>query len=377
MDDPSSEKQHLPSARKISELKKQGTVLRSKDLFAATSIVIFAILVYLASEYFFEIIMDNFRLISVWIDKVSLGQITLSQAINYFFRKNIAVFFLVPVAIFGAILLAPFFFGGWNFTFEPLGLNFSRLNPIDNLQRIFSLPKASKEILKSFGKTLLIFIFGYYFLSNHYSQIYSIQYDSIYSAMTSMKEIIIQFIGFSVFIVIIFSGIDMFMINQEFMTQHKMTSHEMEEESKETEGSPETRRRVRSTRNALYRQRLSATVPKASVVITNPTHFAVALRYQVNKDAAPVLLAKGKEELAAEIRRIAVSCRIPIYQAPTIARAVYYTVKTGKQIHPDLYMPVAIILSYLRQLENWKAGNGDLPELVTEFDLPDKYKFKQ
>jgi len=166
---------------------------------------------------------------------------------------------------------------------------------------------------------------------------------------------------------------DVFYQYVQFQNQSKMTGQELKDEYKDTEGSVDVKRKIRSAQFALLRQRLAVSVPQANVVITNPTHYAIALKYDAKKDRAPKVVAKGKGPLAQQIRFLAIANAIPIYEAPPLARAIYHTSKVNTEIHPELYMSVAIVLSYVHQLKNYQMGAGKQPDFVEDLEIPKEF----
>ena len=154
----------------------------------------------------------------------------------------------------------------------------------------------------------------------------------------------------------------------------KMTTQEIKDERKNTEGSPEVKGKRRSMQLALARKNIQRTVPEASVIITNPTHYAVALKYIEGEDKAPKIIAKGIEHIAKEVRIIAIKNAIPIYEEPQLARAIYHTGKVGTYIKEDLYQAVAVVLAYVVQLKNYQQGVGDMPTKEHAIELPPEYR---
>jgi flagellar biosynthetic protein FlhB len=159
-----------------------------------------------------------------------------------------------------------------------------------------------------------------------------------------------------------------------FRKKTKMTFKEVKDERKNTEGSPEVKQKVRSKQQTMARLNMQRDVPNSTVVITNPTHFAVALKYEESIDSAPKIMAKGMDNMAQEIRRLAIKSSVPIYQAPTLARAIYHSGKVGSYIDEDLYQAVAIVLSYIYQLKQYQQGNGSPPDYVQSLPIPEEYK---
>ena len=167
------------------------------------------------------------------------------------------------------------------------------------------------------------------------------------------------------------------MVHSYFGYQKKvmMSLQEVKDEQKETDGNPEIKRKIRAAQMAASRQRIQLDVPSATVIITNPTHYSVALKYTEHVDKAPKIIAMGKNNLAAEIRLTAIKHAIPIYEAPELARAIYFTGKVGSYIIDDLYMAVAIVLSYIAQLKNYQIGLGNKPDYVNDLQVPKQYHF--
>jgi flagellar biosynthetic protein FlhB len=153
-----------------------------------------------------------------------------------------------------------------------------------------------------------------------------------------------------------------------------MTLQEVKDEHKQTEGSPEMKGRIRQSQRELARRRMMAEVPKADVVVTNPTHYAVALRYDQNKMAAPVVVALGADEIAGHIRRIASAHGVPILSAPPLARALYYNTDLEQEIPAGLYLAVAQVLAYVYQLRNYHRRGGAAPQFNPDVPIPDELK---
>jgi flagellar biosynthetic protein FlhB len=369
-DDSSSEKKHLPSAKRIDDFRKQGQTMRSRDLASG--------MVFLAGVS--SLIMMSAQLAIHFKHNFTWTYTHIGDLINQAdfpgkFLGNIAIYnLLVLFPIFFATVVAalasPFIFGGWNFTLEAIQLKLDKLNPMNYFQKIFSV-NIFMEVVRSMLKFVFIMtVLVYYALERKLAikELTTVNPKAGIYAGLQIVEQFITVISFTVVFIIIF---DILYHYYEFMKKAKMTTQEIKDEGKDTEGNPEIKRKIRSTQFAMMRQRLSVTVPQATVVITNPTHYAIALRYDDAKDGAPKILAKGKDHIAAQIRQLAAANGIPIYEAPPLARAIYHTGKIGGEIHPGLYMSVAIVLSYINQLRNYQRGIGQLPIPATDLKIPD------
>ena len=161
-----------------------------------------------------------------------------------------------------------------------------------------------------------------------------------------------------------------------FLEQSKMTKQELKDEMKDSEGKPEVKNKIAELRQKMARRRMMTEVPKADVIIINPTHFACALKYDDQKMQAPILVAKGTDLIAKQIQKIAIENNIPTLSYPLLARAVYYTTDFNKAVQPVLYKAIAQVLAYVFQLKLFKQGKSKAPVLPRELDIPDEIRSK-
>lgn len=372
----SLEKKHQATAKRITELRKQGQSLRSRDLTSGLVFISGVIALLFISNQLRIRIQDNF--ISAF---KQIGQIVINDSLPYefirnVFMDNIVTLFPLFLATVLAAILSPFIFGGWNFSFHSVQFNFEKLNPITNLKNIFS-KRIFLNVFKSLYKVVLIISILVFYIYDKQYDIVKLATLNLYPAMYGSYTIVSTYIYIisSSLIIIIIS--DVVISYFEYLHKSKMTTQELKDESKETEGNADVKRRIRSSQMALMKQRLSVTIPRANVVITNPTHYAVAIKYDPNKDKAPKVIAKGKGYIAQQIRRISAVHGITIYEAPVLARAVYNTSKIGSEIRPELYMAVAIVLSYVHQLKNYQQGVGHLPQIISDLQIPKEFIYHE
>lgn len=372
MADDGLEKQHQASSKRIADLRKKGQTLRSRDLAGGLIFVVTVITLLVMSGHF----QAQFKLNFVG----SFNQIkTVMQDDNFpggFVHQLIMDNFTMMIPVFLMCLLAaiasPFIFGGWNFSLEALGFKFEKLNPIGNLKNMFS-KRIFVEIGRSLFKVSIITAVLFYFAYTRKNDMFHLLDQPLHAAMTNCTYLIEEFIVIISVALIAIVLFDVIYNYYDYQNKIKMTSQELKDEYKEAEGSVEVKRKLRSKQLALFKQRLTIVVPKATVIITNPTHYAIALRYDENKDHAPKVVAKGKGFIAQQIRTIAISNGVPIYQAPELARAIYHTSNINSDIQPGLYMSVAIVLSYIHQLRNYQQGVGQQPKIATELNIPKEF----
>ncbi|MFM7627015.1 MAG: flagellar biosynthesis protein FlhB [Gammaproteobacteria bacterium] len=265
-----------------------------------------------------------------------------------------ALALLAVVPLFAAMLVAaiaaPAMIGGWNFSSESLSFKPERLDPVAGFGRMFSL-RSLVELIKSLTKFALIAAIGVLVIRSQIGEIRALATQPLGPAIIeSGRMALFALLAMAAGLGLI-AGIDAPFQLWQYAKELRMSHQEIREETKESEGSPETRGRIRSMQQAAARRRMMQDVPKADVVVTNPTHFAVALRYDEKQDHAPVVLAKGADEVAARIRDAAREHGVPLVSAPPLARALFRHVDIGRPIPHTLFVAVAQVLTYVFQLK--------------------------
>jgi flagellar biosynthetic protein FlhB len=261
-----------------------------------------------------------------------------------------------------ALLLAPLFalaiagafaaqiaVGGWVFAPKALTLNLSRMDPIQGIQRLFSLNSLS-ELVKAVMKALLIGGIIYWVVRRQQDEFFALIMQPLDTALTSFGHMLI-FASIAMVVGLgIIAALDVPYQLWSYYRGLRMTKEELKQEYKEMEGDPQLKSRIRSQQREMARKRMMSEVPKADVVVTNPTHFAVALKYDRERMGAPIVVAKGMNQLAAKIRELAAEHRVPVLEAPPLARALHRHTEVGDQIPASLYTAVAEVLAYVYQL---------------------------
>jgi flagellar biosynthetic protein FlhB len=284
-----------------------------------------------------------------------------------------AVLALLPLFLLLVIaaLAAPMLLSGWLFSAKALQPDFKRINPMSGLARMFS-KKSLVELIKAVTKALVIGGVGALVIWHYRDAVLSLASQSVDSGIAQMGNLL----GLSFFI-IVGSMLLIVLIDVPFQIwQHaeklKMTKEEVRKEMKETEGDPHVKARIRSLQREAARKRMMAEIPKADVIITNPTHYAVALRYQDSAMRAPKVVAKGSHLLAGRIRELAQQHQIPILESPRLARALYHHTELGDEIPETLYTAVAEVLAYVFQLRRYREYGGAVPQLSQELPVPEE-----
>jgi flagellar biosynthetic protein FlhB len=263
-----------------------------------------------------------------------------------------------------AALAAPLAIGGWNLSFGALAPDFNKLNPVSGLERIFSV-RGVVELAKALIKFLFIAIVAACLLWKNASELMGLGAEPVNAALVHAARLtghaFLLLAGTMGVIAAVDVPYQLWQHNQKL----KMTREEIKEEAKDSDGSPEMKGHIRRVQHEMARRRMMQEVPKADVVVTNPTHFAVALRYDDTRMRAPIVVAKGADLIAARIREIATEHRVPIFEAPPLARALHSNVEIGGEIPSGLYVAVAQVLTYIYQLKNARRYGSAMPQPPT------------
>jgi flagellar biosynthetic protein FlhB len=272
-------------------------------------------------------------------------------------------------ALMAAALAAPLLIGGWNFAPGAVAPRLERLDPINGLQRFFSLSS-----LIDLGKVALVAILlavvGGYTVANHMSEFASLSLQSLPTAVSQLSSILLAAFMLMAGTLAVTAALDVPYQITRYRDMLRMTLQEARQEEKESQGDPRIKQNVRRAMREMARKRMMAAVPKADVVVTNPTHFAVALKYLQERHRAPVVVAKGMDAVADRIRTLAGENGVPTLEAPPLARALYRHVEIGAEIPAALYTAVAQVLAYVYQLKRYRDGQGQRPQEPGEIEIP-------
>ncbi|WP_057830890.1 flagellar biosynthesis protein FlhB [Colwellia sp. TT2012] len=374
-DSDSGEKSEEPTAKKLTDARKKGQIARSKDLGT------FFVLVGSACAM---LLMGKSLATSMANMMTHMFSLTREEAmdVNALFKViNDGIFQVVPplMWIFVIIMLAAFvgntLLGGMSFSWEAMMPKASRLSPMAGFKRMFGV-QAAVELFKSILKFFVVFIVAYLLLNGLFEQILGLSRETIpanFEHATTMLLWMFLVLALSIGIIV---AIDAPYQVWNHNRQLKMTKQEIKDEHKSSEGSPEMKGRIRRTQYEMSQRRMMADVPDSDVVITNPTHFSIALKYDAAVGGAPVLVAKGVDEMAIHIRTIAKEHQVEIIQSAALARSIYYTAEVGEDIPEELFAAVAQVLAFIFQLNEHKKGKAKKPIPVTkDLPIPDDFRY--
>ena len=366
------DKTEEPTEKRKKDAREKGEIARSKELntVAVTLAGAGGILAFGGSlaESLMELMRMNFTLTrEVIVDERSMGAFLLASG-------KIAIWSVQPILIllFVISFVAPIALGGFLFSGSLMQPKFSRLNPLSGIKRMFSMNSLT-ELLKALAKFIMILVVALVVLVSDREALLAIGKMPMELAIIQA----LQVVGWSALWMaaglLLIAGLD---VPYQLWQSHKklkMTKQEVTDEYKNSEGKPEVKQRIRQLQREMSQRRMMAAVPDADVIITNPTHYAVALQYDPEKgSAAPLLLAKGTDFMALKIREIGVEHKVQILESPALARAIYYSTEIEQEIPAGLYMAVAQVLAYVFQIRQYRAGRGKPPEpLKKDLPIPD------
>ena len=368
MAETTEEKTEDPTGKKIDEARKKGQIARSRELSTTLVLIVSALMflmmggviaksVYLMAQRMFTLSRDETYDITHMFS--APGESLMSVA------GPVLLYMIIAMAagIYGSIAL-----GGYNFTWESAAPKANKLSPIAGFKRMFGM-NGIVELLKAIAKFFVIGAMGFgalmYFQDEALHLDMELYPRNIFHAFDMIEwAFLIMTLG-----MIPIAAFDVPYQLYKHNKEMKMTKQEVKDERKNAEGDPQVKGRIRRLQYQAAAKRMMQEVPKADVVVTNPTHFSVAIKYDDEGNRAPVLVAKGQDELAMHIRKIATAHDVPLIPSPMLARAIFYSTEVDQEIPQKLFMAVAQVLAYVYQLRAFRSGKGKRPKPLKR-DLP-------
>lgn len=365
-----AEKSEEPTAKRQADARKKGQIARSRELSTlaivlggAAGLLIFG---GMLGQKLLDVMVNNFELPREVLYNDRFMSLHLLAAAKHA-GEGLIPFFIVLLI---AAIVGPVALGGWLFSTDSLMPKMSRLNPLAGLKRMFSV-RSLVELLKALGKFLVVLIVALIVLSKASDELFQLSHEPLELAIVHAMQIVGWCTLWMACGLILIAAVDVPFQMWDNKQKLKMTKQEVRDEYKDTEGKPEVKGRIRRLQMEMAQRRMMSAIPEADVVITNPTHFAVALKYDENGGNAPVVTAKGSDHIALKIREIANEHKVTLLESPALARAVYYSTELDEEIPAGLYMAVAQVLAYVYQLRQYHAGKGKRPEPLNNLPIPD------
>jgi flagellar biosynthetic protein FlhB len=370
------DKTEKPSAQKLKKARQEGQVVRSRDLATAVGILISLKLFALMAPGYLEDMRHLFRL--VFAPMGAAGDIENALSTVFGAGVMLLVQMVLPLlAVPLAIIVAGAVPGGFIASGKNLQPKFSRFNPITNLGNLFS-QKHWVGFFTSFGKAVMLGVVLWMVSRAGMKAYVELQRMPLTDAIAAGSSLAFDALMAMVAVFVVFALIDVPLQHFLFMRNQRMSKQEIKEEHKSNEGRPEVKQRIRQLQQQLARRSVRSTVPTADVVIVNPEHYAVALKYDTARAEAPFVVAKGVDEMALYIRQVAKENNVETLTLPPLARAIYNTSQVQQQIPAQLYQAVSQVLNYILQLNAFRAGRRQAPpRFPHEMDVPSHLSEKQ
>jgi flagellar biosynthetic protein FlhB len=363
---PSGEKTEAPTPKKFEDAAKNGDLFQSRELVTAMGVLAGVLWLWLAGPWL------HISLASQLADGLTLSRADLDG----FDPMNRIMRLLMPIALplglltaltIAAAIAAPAITGALGWRSGNLAVKGSRLNPVSGLKRMFGM-QGLIELSRSLIKTVFLLVLVLWWLDRN-----SLAFAGLAAPGPVPDHMLGQLLLDGVILIgagfVVIALIDVPVQRWRRIARLMMTLQEVKDEHKQSEGAPEKKAAIRRRQQAILSQSMRKGIREAQVVVTNPEHFAIALRYRQGEDAAPVIMARGADELAAAIRSFAADHGVPVLSAPPLARAIYFTGQVGQMIDARLYMAVAALLAFLFRLDRAVAAGDILPELPIPPDL--------
>ena len=355
--------------RKLTKAREEGQVARSRDLGH-----------FLAIGAGGAALVTTAPLLADWLKQILLQGLSFDRAMvqDASFMSDrlleLTIRMLWVVLPFGALMIVTAVvgnvaMGGWNWTFKPLVPQFGKLNPLTGIVGIVSKAKLI-DVLKASALALILGTIGALYLKSHLMEFVGVLAMPLPAAIQQAASSTLGGVGLLLLALAAFAMIDVPLQRHNHAQRLKMSHQEIKQERKESEGSQEVKAKVRARMREITKRRMLAAVPMADLVVMNPTHYAVALKYDDGKMAAPRVVAKGANLLAMKIRDLAKDSQVPVLQAPVLARALYAHAELDREIPAALFAAVAQVLAYVYQLRAALAGQVAMPAALPELNVP-------
>lgn len=367
------DKTEEPTGKRLADARKKGQTPRSKELNTTIMLIIAAISFFYVGGFFggelmtmmhTDFILDRHDI----FDKQAMVAAFIEDCI--FSLKMLTPFFILTVV---AAFIGPLILGGWNFTLTSMAPKFSKMNPVSGIKRMFG-PNGAIELLKALAKVILLGSLGSILLWTLSDEILNLSSLPIQTAIIEGGRLMLwEFLALSTILLIV-AGIDVPYQLYNHKKKLKMTFKEVKDESKETQGNPEVKGKIKALQREAAMRRMLQDVPNAAVVLVNPTHYSIALRYDEDNDYAPMVVAKGEDHMAFRIREVAEGHGVPVFSAPPLTRAIYYSTEIGESIPSGLYIAVAKILAYIFRLKQATGMDPVHIERPTDIELPKEFE---
>lgn len=372
--DSSQEKTEEATPRKLEKAREDGQVARSKEL-TTTILLLTGTLALLASgEFLGRKLMGVFR-VSMTLERTAVfDPVLMLTLVGTAMREAMVGLAPLFAALMVAAFVGPISLGGWLVSTKALAPKLNRMDPLAGLKRMFSI-KSVVELLKAIGKVGIILLVAIMMLKALKVQLLGLSSEALVPAighalwLAGISAVVLS--ASTIFIAIMDVPFQLW----DHAKKLRMSMQDIKDEYKDTEGKPEVKSRVRQLQREMAERRMMSEVPEADVVITNPTHYAVALKYDPATMDTPVLVAKGADQIALKIREIAAAHNVEIVESPALARSIFNTTELDSPVPAGLFVAVAQVLAYVFQLRSHRQGQGAKPKKPGGIQIPPNLRY--
>ena len=373
-DKDAGEREEAATPKRLKEAREKGQIARSKELTTALLLMAAATALYsfsgrvgsdiglIAKRAFSP---DRRNIFNPKQTITALGEL-VGDAV-----AALAPFFIV---LFVIGLFSPMLLGGISFSSKAMAPKFNRMSVGKGLKRMFGI-HALIELIKALAKVSVVFVVGYFVMQNVFPTLNELQSGNVEAGIVQAMDIVARSFFLISFSLILIAMIDVPYQIWNHAKELKMSKQEVKDEFKETEGKPEVKGKVRQKQREISQQRMMEAIPEADVVVTNPEHYSVALKYDVMKSGAPVVVAKGADLVALQIRKVANANDVQVIAVPPLARALYHTTDINHEVPQGLYKSVAQVLAFVFQLRNFNQGKGPRPNKLSDVEIPNEFNY--
>lgn len=368
-EDSDLEKTEPASPRRLEKAREEGQVVRSRELNTFLVLSAGVATLWLLGSFMYHNLSQIVQQ-SMWFEPM-VGRDTTVMVGSAAALALKALITLTP--LFGVLvvvaILASLLLGGMILSAKALEPKFERMNPLKGVKRMFSA-QTLVELFKTIAKALVIGVVGVVVITSYRDEMLALMHATPSEALTYGMSLVALCCALIIAGLILIVIIDAPWQIYSHFKKLRMSRQDLKQEHKESEGDPHVKGRIRQQQRAMARRRMMSEVPHADVVVTNPTHYAVALRYNEGRGGAPVVVAKGAGLIAAQIRQVATEHKVPLLSAPPLARALYHNVELDREIPMALYSAVAEVLAWVFRLRTWAPGMGQEPEPPSDLTIP-------
>lgn len=364
-----AEKTEPATPRRLEKAREDGQVPRSRELSTFMLLCVGLASLWLLSGWLGENLLTVMQTSMRFDAAAAMDSSRMLERLWAQATTTLVALAPITLPLVVVALLAPTLLGGWMFSTKAIKFDAKKLDPIKGLGRIFS-SQAIIELVKAIAKSVLIGSIAVWFIYTHIDELLGLAAEQGDGALLHALKLVVICCALMLLAFIVVVAID---VPYQLWSHHKklrMSRQEIKDEHKESEGDPQLKARIRQQQQAVARGRMMSEVPKADVVVTNPSHYAVALSYRDGEMNAPRVVAKGADTIAAKIRELAVESGVPLLEAPPLARALYRHGDLDREIPAVLYAAVAEVLAWVFQLRRYHESGGERPDKPTEIAVP-------